>query len=53
LVTKPKGKRPCGIGRCRWESKNKLNLKEIAWEGAYLIHFLFNGHGQAVVKMVK
>jgi len=54
LIRKPKGKRQCGIGSCRWGSNRKLDLKEIPWEGSYLIHLPFNkDHRQAVVKMVK
>jgi hypothetical protein len=31
LVGKPKGKRPLGRPRCRWEDNIKLYLREIGW----------------------
>jgi hypothetical protein len=34
LVGKPKGKRPLGRPRCRWEDKIKLDLREIGIDGA-------------------
>ena len=32
LVGKPKGKRPIGRFRRRWEDTIKMNLKSISWE---------------------
>jgi hypothetical protein len=29
LVRRPKGKRPLGIPRCRWEDNIKMDLREI------------------------
>jgi hypothetical protein len=34
LVGRPKGKRPLGRPRCRWEDNIKLDLREIWIEGA-------------------
>jgi hypothetical protein len=31
LVGKPKGKRPLGRPRCRWEDGNRMDLREIGW----------------------
>jgi hypothetical protein len=31
LVGKPKGKRPFGRLRCRWENEIKMDLREIRW----------------------
>jgi hypothetical protein len=33
LVGKPKGKRPLGRPRCRWEENIKIDLREIVWGG--------------------
>jgi hypothetical protein len=33
LVGKPRGKRPLGRPRCRWEYNNKMNLKEVGCRG--------------------
>jgi hypothetical protein len=33
LVGRPKGKRPHGRRRCRWEDNNKVDLKGIGWGG--------------------
>jgi hypothetical protein len=33
LVGKPKGKRPLGRPRLRWEYIIKVDAKEIGWEG--------------------
>jgi hypothetical protein len=33
LVRKPKGKRPLGRPRHRWEGNIKLDLTEIGWDG--------------------
>jgi len=32
LVGKPKGKRPIGRFRRRWEDNIKMNLKSISWD---------------------
>jgi hypothetical protein len=34
LVGKPKGKRPPGRPRCRWEDNIKIDLREIGIDGA-------------------
>jgi hypothetical protein len=34
LAGRPKGKRPLGRPRCRWEDNIKLDLREIRIEGA-------------------
>jgi hypothetical protein len=31
LVGKPKGKRPLGSPRCRWEDNIKMGLQEVEW----------------------
>jgi hypothetical protein len=33
LVRKPEGKRPLGRPRCRWVDNNKIDLREIGWDG--------------------
>jgi hypothetical protein len=33
LVRKPKGKRPLGRSRRRWENNIKIGLREIGWGG--------------------
>jgi hypothetical protein len=38
LVGRPKGKRPLGSPRCRWEDNTKLNLREIRIDGVNWIH---------------
>jgi len=30
-VVKPKGQRPLGRPRCRWEDKIKMDHQEVAW----------------------
>jgi hypothetical protein len=37
LVGKPEGKRPLGIPRLRWVDNNKMDLREIGWDGMDLI----------------
>jgi hypothetical protein len=37
LVGRPKGKRPLGRPRCRWEDNFKLDLREIGIDGENLI----------------
>jgi hypothetical protein len=34
LVGRPKGKRPLGSPRCRWEDKIKMDLRERGIDGA-------------------
>lgn len=52
-IGEPEDKR-CELCRHPQGSNVKLDPKEIAWEGAYWIHFRHNkNHWQAVVKMVK
>jgi hypothetical protein len=36
---KPKGKRPLGRSRCRWEDGIRMDLKEICWAGGLWIGF--------------
>jgi hypothetical protein len=31
LVRKPKGKRPFGRPRCRWDDNNKMDLQKVNW----------------------
>jgi hypothetical protein len=38
-VRKPKGKRPLGRPRCRWEDGIRMNLREIDWVGGVRIGF--------------
>jgi hypothetical protein len=38
LVGKPKGKRPLGRPRHRWEDGIKMDLREIGWGGVEWIH---------------
>jgi hypothetical protein len=38
LVRKPQGKRPLGRPRRRWVNNNKMDLKEIGWDGMDWIH---------------
>jgi hypothetical protein len=38
LVGKPKGKRPLGRLRHRWEDGIKMDLKEMGWEGVEWIY---------------
>jgi hypothetical protein len=33
LVGKPEGKRPLGRPRSRWVENNKMDLREIVWDG--------------------
>jgi hypothetical protein len=33
LVGRPKGRRPLGRPRHRWEDNIKMNLQEVGWEG--------------------
>jgi hypothetical protein len=33
LVGKPEGKRPLGRPRHRWADNNKMDLREIGWDG--------------------
>jgi hypothetical protein len=33
LVGKPEGKGPLGRSRRRWVDNNKMNLREIGWDG--------------------
>jgi len=34
LVRRPKGKRPLGIPRCRWEDNINMDLRETEMDGA-------------------
>jgi hypothetical protein len=33
LVSRPEGKRPLGRPRPRWVDNNKMDLREIQWDG--------------------
>jgi hypothetical protein len=33
LVGKPEGRRPLGRPRCRWLDNNKIDVREIGWDG--------------------
>jgi hypothetical protein len=37
FVGKPKGKRPLGRPRCKWEDNIKIDLRETGWDGMNLI----------------
>jgi hypothetical protein len=41
LVRKPKGKRPLGRPRRRWEDNIKLDLRDIDFDGANWIRLAF------------
>jgi hypothetical protein len=30
---RPEGKRPLGRPRCRWVNNNKMDLRDIGWDG--------------------
>jgi hypothetical protein len=38
LVGRPKGKKPLGRPRCRWEDNIRMDLREIGIDGAKWIH---------------
>jgi hypothetical protein len=38
LVEKPKGKRPLGKPRSRWENGINMDLKEMGWDGVEWIY---------------
>jgi len=42
LVGKPKGKRPLGRPRGRWEDNIRMDLGEIGWEGVDWIHLAYD-----------
>ena len=43
LVEKPRGKRPLGRPRRRWEDNIKMDLHEVEWEGKGLLVWLRMG----------
>jgi hypothetical protein len=52
-VGKPKGKRPLGTLRCRWEDGIRMDLREIGWWGEGWIHLAEDrNQWQAVVNAV-
>jgi hypothetical protein len=52
LVTKPKGKRPYGIPRCRWDDI-RLDLREVGGEGVDWMHLAQDkDQWQAVVNTI-
>jgi hypothetical protein len=42
LIGKPKGKRPLGKPRRRWEDNIRMDLTEIGWEDVDFIHLTQN-----------
>jgi hypothetical protein len=53
LVGKPKGKRPLGRLRHRWEDGLRMDLREIGWGGVEWIHLAqVRDWCQAVVNVV-
>jgi hypothetical protein len=48
LASKPEGKILLGRPRHRWEDNTRMDLREIAWEGADCIHLAQEGR-QAIV----
>jgi hypothetical protein len=53
LVGRPKGKRPLGRPRCRWEDNIKMDLREIGINGANWIQLAEDRvQWQACVNMV-
>jgi hypothetical protein len=38
LVGNPRGKRPLGSSRCKWDDRIKTDLREIGWRGVEWIH---------------
>jgi hypothetical protein len=42
LVRKPEGKRPLGRTRHRWVDNNKIDLREIGWDGVGWIYQAHN-----------
>ena len=45
LVGKPKGNRPLGIHRCRWEDNVKMDLQEVGCEDIDWINVALLGTG--------
>jgi hypothetical protein len=52
LVGKPNGKRLFCIPRYRWEDNTKMGLKQVVWNGAYLIPLAHIEEWWVVVNMV-
>jgi hypothetical protein len=53
LFGKPEGKRPLGRPRRRWEDKNRMDLKEIVWEGVHWMQLTQNrDRWRSLVNMV-
>ena len=44
LVKKPKGRRPLGRPKCRWENNSKMDLQKVGW-GMYWIDLAQNREG--------
>jgi hypothetical protein len=42
LVGKPEGKGQHGRSSHRWEDNMRMDLKEVVWEGVYLMHLAQN-----------
>jgi hypothetical protein len=52
LVGKPKGKKPLGRPRCRWEDNIRMDLRELGWDGMDWIDLAQDGdHWRALVNM--
>jgi hypothetical protein len=52
-VGKPRGKRPLGRSRCRWEDGIRMDLREIGWESVEWIQLAQDrNRWRAVVNMV-
>jgi len=50
---KPKGKRPLGRPKRKWEDNTKIHIREIGWEGVAWMHVVRDrGQWQALVNMV-
>jgi hypothetical protein len=53
LIGKPKGKRPLGKPRRRWEDNIRMNLREVWWEGVDWMHLAqYRDQWRAVVNTV-
>jgi hypothetical protein len=53
LVGKPKGMRPLGRLRCRWEDRIRMDIRKIGWEDVEWVQLAQDrGQWQAVVNVV-
>jgi hypothetical protein len=54
LVGKPENNRPLRRPRCRWEESNKMDLREIEWDGMdWLVLALDRGSWRALVNTIR